>query len=149
MKLKKIIVPVDGSEHSMRAAKYALEMAKAMDAEILLIHCHRTFPAILGEPYFQKAIDKILMESNELLDPYRTLLRESGVPFMDRMLEGPAGKTISEVAEIEKADMIIMGCRGRTDGPRTACPGHSQFAGVWEHRSDIGRWRSWRQRFQC
>ncbi|MCP4622777.1 MAG: universal stress protein [bacterium] len=115
MQLKKILVPVDGSDFSMRATGYAADMAKLMDCEILLIHCHKSFPAILGEPYFQKAINKILKKSNELLDPYRKMVQDAGVTFIDRILEGPAAQAISEVANIEKADLIVMGCRGRND----------------------------------
>ena len=115
MELKKILVPVDGSEYSMRAAGYAADMAKFMDSEILLLHCHKSFPVVLGEPYFQKAIDKILKKSNELLDPYRKVLQDAGATFIDRILEGPAAHAICEVASIEKIDMIIMGCRGRND----------------------------------
>ena len=63
MEISKILVPVDGSEFSMRAIDYAVDMAKLMDCEILLIHCHKPYPAILGEPYFQKAINKILKKS--------------------------------------------------------------------------------------
>ncbi len=115
MQLKKILVPVDGSEYSTRAAGYAADMAKLMDCEILLIHCHKSFPAILGEPYFQKAINKILKKSSELLDPYKKIVRDAGVTFIDRILEGPAAEAICEVAKIEKIDLIVMGCRGRND----------------------------------
>ena len=115
MELKKILVPVDGSQFSMRAVVYASEMAKHMNSEILLIHCHKSFPVVLGEPYFQKAIDKIMKKSNELLNPYREVVQEAGVAFVDRILEGPAAHAICEVAAIEKADMIVMGCRGRND----------------------------------
>ncbi len=115
MQMSKILVPVDGSDFSMRATGYAADMAKLMDSEILLIHCHKSFPAILGEPYFQRAINKILKKSNELLDPYRKIVQDAGVTFVDRILEGPAAQAISEVADIEKIDLIVMGCRGRND----------------------------------
>ena len=115
MKLKKILVPVDGSDFSMRAAAYAVEMAKLMDSEIMLMHCHKSFPVVLGEPYFQNAINKILKKSNELLEPYRKILQDAGVAYADRVLEGPAANAICEAAEIEKADMIVMGSRGRND----------------------------------
>jgi len=115
MELKKILVPVDGSQYSMRAVDYASDMAKHMDSEILLIHCHKSFPVVLGEPYFQKAIDKIMKKSNDLLNPYRKAVQEAGVVFIDRILEGPAAQAICEVAGIEKVDMIVMGCRGRND----------------------------------
>lgn len=56
-----------------------------------------------------------LNKSNELLDPYRKIMQEAGVEFVDRILEGPAAAAICNVAEVEKADMIIMGSRGRND----------------------------------
>ena len=115
MQLKKILVPVDGSDCSVRAASYATELATLMSCEILLIHCHKSFPAILGEPYYQNAINKILKGSNELLAPYKKILQDAGVTFIDRILEGPASQAICEVAEIEKIDLIVMGCRGRND----------------------------------
>jgi nucleotide-binding universal stress UspA family protein len=115
MELKKILVPVDGSVSSMRAAGYAAELAKAMNSEILLIHCHKSFPVVLGEPYFQKAVDKIIKKSDALLEPYRKMLQDSGAAFADKILEGPADDTICEVAKIEKIDMIVMGSRGRSD----------------------------------
>jgi len=115
MKLKKILVPVDGSDFSMRAAAYAVEMAKLMDSEIMLMHCHKSFPVILGEPYFQNAINKIMKNAMELLEPFRKILHDAGVVYAERILEGPAANTICDTAEIEKADMIVMGSRGRTD----------------------------------
>ena len=114
MAAKKIMVPVDGSDHSMKAAKYAIEMAQIFDAEMLIIHCHKTFPVVLGEPHFQKAIDKIMEKSDELMKPFRALMKESGVTYVERILEGPAGKTIPDVADIEQCDLIVMGCRGRS-----------------------------------
>jgi len=115
MQINRIMVPVDGSEHATKAAGYATDMARLMDSEILLIHCHKSFPAILGEPYFQRAIDKILKKSSELLDPYKKIVQEAGVTVTDRILEGPAARAICEVAKIEKIDLIVMGCRGRND----------------------------------
>ena len=115
MELKKMLVVVDGSEHSMRAAEYAVELATLIKVEILLVYCHKPFPVVLGEPYFQNAINKILKKSNERLDPFRKLLQDSKVDFSDRILEGPAAQAICEVAAIEKVDLIVMGSRGRND----------------------------------
>jgi len=113
MKLKKFLVPVDGSEYSMRAAMYASEMAKLMNGEIVLMHCHKSFPVVLGEPNFQMAIDKIMEKSNKLVEPYRRYFQETGTSFTERILERPAAKTICEVAKLEKIDMIVIGSRGR------------------------------------
>ena len=115
MELKKILVPVDGSDYSTRAVDSAIALASMTNGEILVIHCHRPFPVILGEPYYQKAIDKIIKRSDELLEPYRKILQISGIPFADRILEGPAANAICEVAKLEKADIIVMGSRGRNE----------------------------------
>ena len=115
MKLKKILVPVDGSIYSTRAVDSAIAVASLSGGEILAVHCHRPFPVVLGEPYFQNAIDKIMKKSNELLEPYRKMFQDSGIPFADRILEGPAANAICETAKLEKADIIVMGSRGRND----------------------------------
>ncbi|MDY6789886.1 MAG: universal stress protein [Thermodesulfobacteriota bacterium] len=114
MNLKKFLVPVDGSEYSMRAAKYAAELVTLMDGEIVLMHCHKSFPVVLGEPHFQNAINKITEKSNKLVAPYRKLYQESEISFIERILEGPAANAICEVANLEKIDMIVMGSRGRS-----------------------------------
>ncbi len=115
MKLKTILVPVDGSEHAERAAAYAADLAAAMGSEAILMHCHRRFPSVLGEPYYQKVVDEILEGANELLEPHRQMLREAGVSFTEKILERPAGGAILEVAETEGCDMVVMGSRGRTN----------------------------------
>jgi len=115
MEFKRLLVPVDGSEYSMNAAQCALELAKGMGAEIILLHCHRPFPVMLGEPFLQKAIDHRLDKSQKLLVPYKELFNKHGIQFTDRILDGPPRDIISEVAGIEKCDMIVMGSRGRTD----------------------------------
>ena len=114
MKLKKFLVPVDGSDYSMRAAKYAAELAKLTNGEIVLMHCHKSFPVVLGEPHFQNAINKIMEKSNTLVEPYRKLFQETGTSFIERILERPAAKAICEVAKLEKLDMIVIGSRGRS-----------------------------------
>ncbi len=112
---QRILVPVDGSSHSSRAAEYAIRMARCMNKEILLVHCHKHFPSLSGEPYHQKAVSKILSEANELVEPFRQLIAREGIKFEERILEGPPGAKICEAAEIEKCEMIIMGSRGRTE----------------------------------
>ena len=111
----KILVPVDGSPPSRKAADYAAKMARLMAAELLLLHCHKPFPSVIGEPYLQKAITQRLENSQKLLAPYREILANRDTPFSERILEGPPGSQICETARIEGCEMIVMGSRGRTD----------------------------------
>lgn len=110
-----ILLPVDGSEHSMHAAGYATKMALLMSARLLLLYCHRPFPVQLGEPYFQKAIDTIMAKSNTLMTPFREMLSKKSAAFEQLIMEGPAGQKICEIAQIEGCEMIIMGSRGRSN----------------------------------
>lgn len=115
MQIKTILVPVDGSDHSKRAAAYAADLAEATGGDIILMHCHRRFPSVLGEPYYQKVVTQIIEEANELLEPYRQLIREKGVSFTERILERPAGGAILNVAKTEACNIVVMGSRGRNN----------------------------------
>ena len=86
--LKKIMVPVDGSDHAMRAAEYAAKLAQRLACEVLLLNTHRPFPVTLGEPYYQKAITKILDKANALLNPYRALFEAAGMTYHGVDLRG-------------------------------------------------------------
>lgn len=115
MKIKKILVPVDGSEQSMKAARYAIEMAGQVGAELLLIHCHTPFPMVMGEPQLQVAVKKINEKSMEIMGQFVPVFKESGVTFKDRIIEGHPGDVIPDLARSEKCDMIIMGSRGMSN----------------------------------
>ena len=115
MEFKKILVPVDGSEYARRAAEAAADLAGSTGAEVILVHCHKSFPAVLGEPYYQKAVSRILKEAKDLLGPFRSLFEEKNVAFTERLLEGPPRQAISDVARHEDCDLIVMGSRGLSD----------------------------------
>jgi len=115
MNIKKILNPVDGSEHSIRSTQNAIELATLLGANIILMHCHARFPIVLSEPYFQQAINEISKGSEELVAPFIKMLEKSEIQFDVRILEGAPGNKIPEVAKIEKIDLIVMGSRGVTD----------------------------------
>lgn len=115
MKGSYILLPVDGSAHADQATDYAVNLARLTEGRILLLYCHRPFPKVVGEPYLQALITRTLEDAQERLTPYCERLHQAGVQFQDRIMEGPAGKAIIQVASIEKCDLIVMGTRGRSD----------------------------------
>ncbi|CAB5147064.1 hypothetical protein D3OALGB2SA_4570 [Olavius algarvensis associated proteobacterium Delta 3] len=115
MQINKILLAVDGSDHSMKAAEYAVEVAKMMQGEILLLHCHRPFPVSPGEPYFELAAAGIRDDAHRIMDPFIALLKKSGVSFSDKVEEGRAGDIVSKIADIEGCGVIVMGLRGRSE----------------------------------
>ena len=50
-------------------------------------------------------------EQTALLSVFAALPAEN-IPFEDRIMEEPAATRITEIAEIEKCDLIVMGSRG-------------------------------------
>ncbi|MCK5196708.1 MAG: universal stress protein [Spirochaetales bacterium] len=115
MNVKRIMVPVDDSQYSFDAVQYSIDYAESMECQILLLHCHKQFPTVIGEPHLQASINKILENANKLMEPYREIYHENGVHFKELLLEEPAGKVISETAKIEDINLIIMGSRGKSD----------------------------------
>jgi nucleotide-binding universal stress UspA family protein len=110
--MKKILLAVDGSDHSAKVLETAIEYARLMGAMILFVYCHEKFPAILGEPYRNREIVKILDESEKVVTPFLQRLAVENIPFEDRIMEEPAAKRITDIAEIEGCELIVMGSRG-------------------------------------
>lgn len=116
MNVKLILLPVDGSPHSMRAAEAAIEIAKHFGSEIVLLSCRKALGTmILGEPMFQGNVEKHVEKSEEILAPFIALLQGSGVKFSERIIPGRARDIIPEVAKAEHCDLIVMGKRGMSD----------------------------------
>lgn len=115
MNEKKILVAIDGSDHSDKIIAKAIEFSTLVKAKVILVYCHRRFSTILGQPQRDKEIPLIKKRSQELIDPFLKLFEEKGIEADQRLMEEPAGSVISDIATIEKCDLIIMGSRGLTN----------------------------------
>lgn len=111
----KILVAIDGSEHAHMIVDKAIAYAKLFNVTILLVYCHRRFPTILGQPYRDEEISGIMSESEKLIAPFLQRIKDAGLTVEERLMEEPAGAAISEIARIEKCELILMGSRGLTN----------------------------------
>jgi nucleotide-binding universal stress UspA family protein len=109
----KILLAADGSEHSLRAAKVACDLARAVKAEeIRVVVAYDPIPPYLGEPNLQHAIDARLLEAEAILKAAVDEVGEfSGIHT--EMLEGSPAEAIIDVATTRNSDLIVMGSRGR------------------------------------
>lgn len=112
---KKILLPVDGSDYSMDAAKQAVMLAKLCCAQVILVHAREKVPDYVGAPYYQEMLDKILQRTAILLEPFSELLAGHGIAFEERVLEGDPAQCIRTAAEVERCDLVVMGTRGVSD----------------------------------
>lgn len=111
----KILVAVDGSAHSDQVLETAVKYAKRFDAKVILIHCHKKFSTIIGEPPGNDAIVNTLLDAEKLTKPFVERLEHAHIDYESRLMEEPAAAAISNVAEIQECDLIIMGSRGLTN----------------------------------
>ena len=129
---KMILLPIDGSEPSLRAVSFAAELAVALQASILLLHVLDRLPArrqlkdyltVLEEdPATNEAeiesVRNALSKSGEdqgkkILADAEQLLRKMGVKDVSTVIhDGEATTVLLHLAETGEYDMIIMGRRG-------------------------------------
>jgi len=115
----KILVAIDGSEHSFKAAKYALDLAKSSGAHIYAITV-TSIPesAHLKEDVLNKSrkTNKGMEYAKLWLDNFNQQAKENNVHLHVELVNSPrpVDYVILEYAEEKQIDLIVMGTRGRT-----------------------------------
>ena len=115
MRFKRILLPVDGSPESLRAARYALSHAGADQAEYILANVYDPVPRTIGGQALERLGQEISTEEDAVMAPYRALFREAGFVFRERLEEGHPASAIARIAAEEGCDLILMGTRARSD----------------------------------
>lgn len=112
----KILVATDGSRHSEKAAKIAIELAKLSGGTVTAIYVADTSrTSHLPDDMLLFSIRELLLkEGNEALDFVENYAKEAGVNFERAIVEGNPGEEIIYYAWKHENDIIIMGSVGRT-----------------------------------
>ena len=116
---KHILLGVDGSTHALKAAQYAGDLARAMQAELCVVVAYDPIPPYLGEPNLQETIGSRIQNASEILKAALQAVGEAPGEIKTEMLEGTAAEVILQVARVQNSDLIVMGSRG-----------HGQLAGL-------------------
>lgn len=110
----KILVPVDGSDNSLRAIEYAFFLIKKADSSVTAIHVIENPPTVYVES--QKLLNELLskyrIESAKILDRCKQMAEKNGVKIETIIAEGDAASNITSYASKEGIDLIIIGSRG-------------------------------------
>lgn len=123
--IKKILLAMDGSESSFRAAKYAIGLAKAVDSEVTLLHVLENirrggaigllarYGSVRPARGFFKASQKA---ARKWIRKVEREAENNGVKLSTRIVIDQSSKAeeILKQAQKSKADLIIIGTRGLT-----------------------------------
>ncbi|RLI29292.1 universal stress protein [Candidatus Bathyarchaeota archaeon] len=127
---KTVLVPIDGSENSMKALTYAVEIAKQFKAKLILINVYslpkptpispamplagpptETTPPLTIE-ITRELIEKTKQRAQEILKRAKDEAEKKHVPVETIVKEGKPVREIVKAAEEKNVDLIVMGARG-------------------------------------
>ena len=108
-----ILLAVDGSDHSLKAAKVAGDLARLSGGTLHVVTAYDELPHYLGEPNLSKAIAERTQVAEKILTATLEEIGEIPGECDSEYLEGSPAETILREAETHNADLIIMGTRGR------------------------------------
>jgi nucleotide-binding universal stress UspA family protein len=109
---EKILVPLDGSENSIKALEVAVQIALKFNGKITLIHVYSlggfSFRAMPNKEF----IEAIRKDGVDILADGEKRAKAEGVHVETVLLEGHIVGQIIKVCREGKFDLIVMGARG-------------------------------------
>ncbi|MET0284680.1 MAG: universal stress protein [Polyangiales bacterium] len=123
MEQRKVLCPVDMTREGSGAAVEAANLARALGAELLLVHVMGEAGLAVGEPMLA-AGELTSFALPQLSEDYRDEMarrlhlmgeefRATGLPVSTMLLRGAPHEAIVSTADSEHVDMIVMGTHGR------------------------------------
>ncbi len=114
MKLAKILVPIDGGDHSAAAVRSAIALAACQGGQVTLLHCHDRIPNLIGGEAREELEVELIEEDAEVLKPYAEMLEQAGIAARLLARGGDPGDLIAREADQGGHDVIVMGTQGHT-----------------------------------
>jgi nucleotide-binding universal stress UspA family protein len=113
--VKRIVVGVDGSDAGKHAVEWTARLAKAIRSEVIAVYA-LDLPVALPDPYTMPLFldDKVRAGlEKDLVTKWCRPLKIAGVKFRAVLQDGRPASVILDLADREKAGLIVVGRRGR------------------------------------
>lgn len=114
----KILLPVDGSDVSLQAVRFAIRLAReGLNTSVVLANVQE--PATLYE--MMMAHDPTVLASvaaaagAHALEPAQALLEQAGIAFESEVANGDAAHAIVDIVERFACNLVVMGASGMGD----------------------------------
>jgi nucleotide-binding universal stress UspA family protein len=111
--MREIVIATDGSAGASVAVEQGVWLAKMLGAKVTFVAVARTPLAVLGDPYYQRALTADLAKARTAIADALVAAEERHVSCETEILEGSPAEKILEVAQTHGADLIVIGSRGR------------------------------------
>jgi nucleotide-binding universal stress UspA family protein len=111
----KILLPVDGSDHAVRAAKHLISMLEGCAShEVLLLNVQEPIDAPEVRSHMPASEIEAMQETHggDAMASVRTVLDKAGIAYVPTVLIGPIAESIAKFASDQGCDKIVMGTRG-------------------------------------
>lgn len=115
---EKILVPLDGSDHSINALEKALQIAKKFDGKITLLHAYiPTQRVAIPKGYARSETTSEMIEVSgeagaNILANAKIKTKIEGVEVETLLVMGHAVERIIEASKNGRFDLIVIGARG-------------------------------------
>jgi nucleotide-binding universal stress UspA family protein len=115
--MKKIIIPVDFSQHSEYALETAAELAKQHNSELIVMHMLELSESIFSSSSSEKNEETafMLMIANKRFETFLDKPYLEGIEVTPMIKHHKVLKEVAEVARKVNADLIVIGSRGHSD----------------------------------
>ncbi|MFB5597613.1 MAG: universal stress protein [Nitrosopumilaceae archaeon] len=110
-KIKKILVPIDGSKNSMRGLDEAIYIARQCQAIVTGIYIIPIYPRNLADAIMPYQIH-LTKEVKKYMRSAKTRAAQKGVLFRSKIIYGSPSSEIIDFAKDKKFDLIVIGSRG-------------------------------------
>ncbi|NWG31755.1 MAG: universal stress protein [Rhodocyclaceae bacterium] len=111
----KILLAVDGSDHSLRAAHHVINAVSGCAGhQVFLLNVQEPVDAPEIRSHMKASEIEAMQETRggDALAPVREILDAAGVSYTPVVLIGPLAETIVQFAADQGCDKIVMGTRG-------------------------------------
>lgn len=117
-KVRRILAPVDFSQHARQALRYAMEIAAAYDARLQLLHVveeaiHPAFYSVSVNTWYQQ-VPELMTNSKREMEKMLDEVDGPAVPHEIHVVEGHAVRDIIKFAETYNTDLIVIATHGLT-----------------------------------
>jgi len=109
---EKILVPLDGSENSLRALEKAVQIAKKFDGKITLIHAYSVSYFAVTPTQVYRYVKAIRKNGTDILADGKKRVKAEGVQVETLLSEGHSVEEILKTSREGDFDLVVIGARG-------------------------------------